>query len=85
MAATVSPDTSSRTTDAPPKLRTNVLDALMKARGIETVEAQAKYLDLNRTHWFKVRAGETEVLVGTAMRIARRLETTVEALFGESS
>lgn len=81
MAVTVSSDVASEATDDKPKLRLNVIDALMRAKGVLTVEAQAEVFDLNRTHWFDIRAGRVTPLLDTAMRVARRADTTVEALW----
>jgi hypothetical protein len=81
MAPTALPDTQWESADIRPKLRTNVLDALMAAKGIRTVEAQAEYFELNRTHWFEIRSAKVVPNLGTAMRVARRAETTVEAIW----
>lgn len=81
MAPTSSPDAATEAADIRPKLRLNVLDALMAAKGIKTVEAQAELFDINRTHWFHIRAGKVVPSLGTGMRVARRAETTVEALW----
>lgn len=74
-------DAESRTSDALVRLRTEVCDALMSAKGITIVAAQAREFGVNRSHLFRLRSGEIEPLLGLAMKMARITGTTVEALF----
>lgn len=74
-------DNTARSTDVPVKLRLEVVDALMAARGITSVAAQARAVGVHRSHLFKLRNGEVEPLLGLAMKIASVAGTTVEAVF----
>lgn len=78
-------DAPSLSPDASLRLRVNVVDALMVAKGVRTVEEQARRFGLNRTHYFNIRAGKVEPTLDTALKIAGGAGTTVEALFGRSS
>lgn len=74
-------DAESRASDAQVRLRTEVCDALMAAKGITSVVAQATEFGIHRSHLFRLRGGEIEPLLGLAMKMARSAGTTVEALF----
>lgn len=64
------------------RLRTNVMDALMAAKGLTTRTAQAEAIGLHRSHWSGICNGrETSLTLATAMRVAQVAGTTVEVLF----
>jgi hypothetical protein len=67
------------------RLRTDVLDTLMAAKGVTTYAAQAEAFDMDRTNWFKIRTGRVVPTLATALRIAARAGTTVEFLFERES
>lgn len=73
-------------TDAPTdgtdvRLRVAVFDALMSARGHDTVVAQAEALNVHRSTIFRMRDGENAPNLKLAMRMAAFCNTTVEVLF----
>jgi hypothetical protein len=81
MAATATDNGVTATGNGQLRLRTNVLDALMAAKGIRTKVAQAEAFDLERTYWFNIRSGRRTPTLATALRIAQVAGTTVEVLF----
>lgn len=78
-------DTPSLESDAPYRLRSNVFDALMLAKGVRTVEEQAERCRVDRATMFRLRSGATSTSLDTAMKLAEAAGTTVEVLFGRQS
>ena len=60
---------------------TGVIDPIMKAKGVESVAAQAKVLGLARGHWFNIRSGRVKPNLTTAMRISAFLGIPVDAFY----
>lgn len=81
MRPTLSGDAPSPATDTP-KLRVDKIDALMKAKGVKSVAAQARRFAINRQHWFDLRAGRSVPSLPTALRIAAEVGTSVEEIWG---
>lgn len=81
MAATTLVDSPTNRMDASPRLRCEVVDALMAAQKVKSKAEQARRFSLHRTHWARIRSGETAPTLGTAMRIAAVARTSVEALW----
>lgn len=79
MTATQKSDAATDGTDV--RLRVAVFDALMSARGHDTVVSQAEALDVHRSTLFRMRAGETAPNLDLAMKMAAFCNTTVEVLF----
>lgn len=65
----------------PVRLRVEVYDTLASAKGYRSVEAQAKWHGLNRGTLFDLRAGHTQPLLDTAMRMASDLGVAVEVIW----
>jgi len=59
----------------------DLLDTLARKRGITSVAELARYLDMSKSHLFRMRKGEVTAHVPMALRMARRMHTTVEKLF----
>lgn len=81
MTTTHTGDTESRTADPKVRLRTEVVDALMAAKGVTSVVEQSREFGVHRSHLFRVRNGDVQPGLGLAMKMARKSGTTVEALF----
>lgn len=79
MTATISGDAPRDAERA--KLRVAVYDALAKAKGYRTVEAQAAWHDMNRATLFNLRSGATAPMLTTAMRMASDLGVAVEVIW----
>lgn len=65
----------------PARLRVDVYDMLAAAKGYTTVEGQADWHGLNRATLFDLRAGKTQPLLRTAMRMAADLGVAVEVIW----
>lgn len=63
------------------RLNVKVLDDLARKRGIKSVEKLATACGISRSHMFGLRSGEVIASVTVALRMARRMRTTVEKLF----
>lgn len=64
-----------------PRLRTEIFDARMRARGFPTVESQASMLDLPRSTLFRIRGGQVVPNLATAFRLADAAGAKVDDLF----
>lgn len=80
MQSTISDDATSPTTDAPLRLRVEVIDALMGC----SIAEQARRFGINRQHYFDMRKQNDPALPGiaVALRVASVARTSVEALWG---
>jgi hypothetical protein len=81
MEATLKDDASSPQGDAVVRLRVDVYDRILAARGITTVVAAAELHRINRAQLFDYRSGRAIPLLSTAMKMADDLDTTVDMLF----
>ena len=63
------------------RFRVNVHEALAATKRATTVPAQAALHGIDRTHMHRIRTGERTPGLALAMKMARDLGTTVEALF----
>jgi DNA-binding XRE family transcriptional regulator len=63
------------------RLRVEVYDALARAKGRDSVTAQARLHDMRRETLHALKAGLNVPRLDTAMRMASDLGTTVDALF----
>lgn len=71
-------------TSAPPspiRLRTDVFDALTLRKGATSEVERARLLDINRTTLYRIRIRRVTPTLQLAMRIADRLDSTVDELF----
>lgn len=85
MVATTLVDAPTEGVDASPRLRCEVVDALMAAQKVKSKAEQARRFGIHRTHWARIRSGETAPTLETAMRIASVARTSVEALWGRAA
>lgn len=85
MQTTDSGDATSVKTDAPIRLRLDVVDALMKAKGVVTKAEQARRFGFARTHWARIRNGDVDVTLNSAWKIAEVAGTSLETLFGRAA
>ncbi len=67
--------------DARVRLRTEVFDALTGSRGATSDRKRAALFGVAQTTISRLRRGQVEAELALAMRMARRLGVTVEALF----
>lgn len=81
MAMTDSGDTLSGTPDILVRLKVPVYEALAKARGYLTIEAQADWHGVHRATMHAWRAGENVPRLDTAMRVAADLGVQVETIW----
>jgi len=82
MAPTRNGDAPTRRVDEPElTILIDVIDPIMKAKGFESVAAQAEAFDLARTHWFNIRSGRVKPNLTTAMRISAVLGIPVDAFY----
>jgi hypothetical protein len=72
---------SPRGNDGPVRLRVEVIDALMLAKGATSQAEQARRFELNPGYYHRIRTGQKPVPLSTALRMARVAGTSVEALF----
>jgi DNA-binding XRE family transcriptional regulator len=63
------------------QLRTEVFEVLAFARGADTHTAQAHLCEMSKANLYRLKKGQIEARLGTAMRMAVALGTTVERLF----
>jgi DNA-binding XRE family transcriptional regulator len=74
--------------DAPPlegddgRLNVDLIDKLARKRGITSVEKLAAHCGVSRSHMFNLRSGKVTASIPVGLRMARRMRTTVEKLFG---
>lgn len=70
----------SQTSDTVVRLRVEVFDALMAAKGVTSVAEQARVVGVHRATIFRLRAG-SGTSARTAMKLAAACRTTVDKLF----
>ncbi|RLK13290.1 helix-turn-helix protein [Micromonospora sp. M71_S20] len=66
---------------SPIRLKTNVFDTLAAPLGAGSEQELARLLDMDRTTLYRIRRGMVTPTLTVAMRMADRLNTTVDELF----
>ena len=81
MQSTVSGNGASPKGESRLRLRTEILDVLMAAKGAASKAEHARRFGIDRSFYWRLRSGLRSASAETAMNMAHEAGTTVETLF----